>query len=488
MNAPLPHSDIEVRDALLRASLAAFSWKAFETLHRGSGEKFIPNWHIKAICQAADEARRGRRRKVVITMPPRHSKSTTIAVAFSAFVLGHEPGAEVIVASYSLDLARKHAEDCRRIMESAWYRQVFPGTRIAPGSSALVIKTTAGGRRKGVSTGSATIGFGADYIIVDDLLSAADAASETERDRANVYLDGSLLTRLNEPATGRVICIQQRLHENDPAGHLLAKGAYRHLNLPAIAEEDEAIPIDLDRTHLRRRGEALFPQRFDIDVLEGLRRELGSATFAMQYQQNPIAPEGSALRWEWFGTYDDQPPRRWFQHVVQSWDTGMSADPKSDYSVCTTWGFREDKWYLLAVFRDRLDYPDLRKTVLRLAEDWSPDKVLIEKAATGIPLLHDHFHTNRALFRAISPVEDKEIRFNAACAPVEDGRVVLPRAAPWLAAFKKELLGFPRTRHDDQADSFSQFLNWATGPGFRRMDTRRPRMERPHMRDRPRFG
>jgi predicted phage terminase large subunit-like protein len=202
--------------------------------------------------------------------------------------------------------------------------------------------------------------------------------------------------------------------------------------------------------------------------LDELRREFGTAVFNMQYQQNPIAADGSALRWEWFQTCDEAMPCDWFQLIVQSWDTGMSSDPRSDYSVCTTWGFREGLWYLLDLFRDRLDYPELKRKALALGDNWRADKVLIEKASSGIPLLQECHRTMPSRFREIKPIQDKEVRFNAACAPIEAGKVVLPRNAPWLAEFRRELLGFPRANHDDQVDSVSQFLNWTHGNGFYR--------------------
>ena len=347
--------------------------------------------------------------------------------------------------------------------------RLFPGTRIAVrGARQDEIRTTRGGGRKAVSIGGAVTGFGADYLIVDDLLKAGDASSETERLRAQDYLESSLLSRFDDPRIGRIVAIQQRLHEDDPAGYLLSKGNYRHLNLPAIAEEEASIPLGFGKVHSRRIGDVLFPQRMDRAVLDERRRDLGSAVFNMQYQQNPIAAEGSALRWEWFRTYDEIMPRDWFQLIVQSWDTGMSSDPRSDFSVCTTWGFREGSWYLLGLFRERLEFPELKRKALELGERWCADKVLIEKAGSGIPLLQECHRVAPSRFREIKPIKDKEVRFNAACAPIEEGKIVLPRNAPWLPDLRIELLGFPRAKHDDQVDSISQFLNWSSGIGFYR--------------------
>jgi len=276
----------------------------------------------------------------------------------------------------------------------------------------------------------------------------------------------SKLPFLCVPGEGRVICIQQRLNEVDPAGHLLSKGIYRHLNLPAIAEVEETIVLTRGRSHLRKPGDVLSPERLSREHLEQKRKEMGTSTFNCQYQQNPIAADGSVLRWEWFGTYEEQLDRNKYELVVQSWDTGMSADPRADFSVCTTWGLYSGQWWLLDVFRDRLDYPDLKNKVLWLGDRWIADKVLIEDAATGKPLIHECHNTNRGRFRSIKPVQDKEVRFNAACAPVEAGEVLLPKDAAWLPEFRRELRSFPRGRYDDQVDSFSQFLNWTKGNGL----------------------
>lgn len=456
-------------DRFYRASLLAFTWRVFDELHTSSRDVFILNWHVEAMCHELEALHAGTNLRLVITVPPRHLKSITTSVAFAAFLLGHDPSAKILVASYGLDLARKHSEDFRRILESAWYRRIFPGTRIAQrGARQDEIVTTRGGGRKAVSTGGAVTGFGADYLIVDDLLKAADASSETELERARTFLESSLLSRFDDPRNGRVVAIQQRLHEDDPAGYLLGTGDYRHLNLRAIAEEDEQFQIGQGRSHVRKKGEALFPQRMDLADLEVRRREMGSANFNCQYQQNPTAPDGSVLRWEWFGAYEQKQDRSHYQTVVQSWDTGMSSDPRSDYSVCTTWGFLEGSWHLLDVFRDRLDYVELKKKLLALANIWQADKVLIEKAATGIPLLQECRLLSPVRFQAILPRSDKEVRFNAACAPLEDGKFLLPKEALWLEVFRRELQGFPRSKYDDQVDSFSQFASWSHSNGFYR--------------------
>ncbi|WP_051132610.1 phage terminase large subunit [Sphingobium bisphenolivorans] len=182
--------------------------------------------------------------------------------------------------------------------------------------------------------------------------------------------------------------------------------------------------------------------------------------FAAQYQQDPVAPEGNLLRMEWFGTYHEPPIRENFQKIVQSWDTGMSAAPTSDYSVCTTWGFLARKWYLLDVFRERLDYPDLKRAVIRLWRQWTADRVIIEDAGSGKSLWQEFCH--QGPFRPLmwSVTQDKETRFVGTLGEVEARNLLLPAQALWLDAFRSELKAFPSGRHDDQVDSFSQFVQF----------------------------
>lgn len=310
--------------AARRQHLPLFVMKSFETLHAGD-QPLEMAWYLQATCHALMEVHRGAEKRLVITKPPRHLKSITASVAFVAWVLGHDPTARIMVASYSQDLARHHSNQTRMIMESDWYRRDFPHTRISDrGNRALELETTAGGVRKAVSVGGSITGFGADIIIVDDCMKADEARSPTVRQELRNWYDNTLLSRLNDKASGRIISIQQRLHEDDLPAYLLEKG-YRHLNLPAIAIKDEVIPIGLGRMHHRRVGDLLNPAREDQATLEQLRRDLGPVAFSAQYQQEPVTPEGNMIRLEWFGTYDEAPPRHRFSRIIQSWDTGMTA-------------------------------------------------------------------------------------------------------------------------------------------------------------------
>lgn len=304
--------------ALRRQHFPAFLVKAFETLHPGDPPLDL-GWYLRAICRALGEVHAGREKRLVVTVPPRHLKSVTASVAFVAWMLGHDPKAKVMVASYSHDLARHHSNQTHALMQSAWYRSDFPGTRISErGYRALELETTAGGVRKAVSVKGSVTGFGADIIIVDDCMKADEAKSPIVRQELRNWIDNTLLSRLNDKATGRIISIQQRLHEDDLPPYMLDKG-YRHFNLPAIAEKDEVIAIGPGQVHRRAIGNLLNPAP-----------ESGPVVFSAQYQQEPVTAEGNMIRMEWFGVYDAAPPRHEFLKVVQSWDTGMTSAPTAN--------------------------------------------------------------------------------------------------------------------------------------------------------------
>ena len=445
--------------AARRQHFTLFVMKAFETLHPGAPPLEL-SWYLKAICYQLSLVLAGEEKRLVVTVPPRHLKSVTASVAFVAFVLGHDPKAKIMVASYNQDLARQHSNQTRTIMESDWYKKLFPRTRISDrGNRALELETTAGGVRKAVSVGGSITGFGADIIIVDDCMKADEAKSPVERQHVRDWFDNTLLSRLNEKATGRIISIQQRLHEDDLPAYMLEKG-YKHLNLPAIAETEELVAIGAGQLYRRMVGSLLNPSREDQATLEQLRRDLGPVVFSAQYQQEPVTADGNMIRMEWFGTYEEAPPRHQFLKVIQSWDTGMSSAPTSDWSVCTTWGFERDekKWYLLDVFRKRLDFPDLRRAVLDLRRRWRADRIIMEEAASGYALYQDLRAKGDPFPRMIKPVVSKEERLNGCLAEIEGGHFVLPREAPWLADLKYELRAFPQGKYDDQVDSVSQFI------------------------------
>ena len=476
-----------VVDTLSRSMLLPFLIKVFHTLHP-AGPRFELNWHIKAMCHLLECVARGEVTRLLLEVPPRHLKSIATSVAMTAWLLGRNPALKIIVASYGGELAEKFARDVRTIMNSDWYKELFPDTRIKT-ETATEIVTTAGGGRRAVSLGGTVTGLGADILIIDDLMKAADANSDAVTRQIHDFYTNTLLSRLDDQRTGRIISIQQRLAEYDLPGFLRESGGYQVYSFPAIAQQDEAFELGRGQTHHRKRGDILFPARQPQEVLDQLRRELGNAAFSAQYLQNPAAPEGNRIRMEWFGAYDELPTRNRFTSLILSVDAGASELPTSDFTACTVWGYYNGEWYLADVIRERFAYPDLRRRMVDLIEHWKADRVLIEKAASGHALFDDLFYTEgyRGKIVKIVPKADKSVRAEASTAELRSGKFLLPKTASWLAEFTRECRHFPVGHHDDQVDSLVHFVNWQKHPRAQTVLNRKPKghfsVRRPTLRE-----
>lgn len=327
--------DRKALDALLRGNFGAFLHRCVLTLNPGS--RFMPNWHIEAIAWQLIQVMQGKTTRLIINMPPRCLKSLAVSVAFPAFLLGHDPRRRIICVSYGNDLSQKHAADFRAIVQSSWYQKAFPRMRVGRIADSDVF-TTARGFRKTTSVNAALTGLGGDCFIIDDPQKPVDAQSETLRNSLNQWHSNTLLSRLDNKETGAIIVVMQRVHMNDLSGHLLeTSGEWRHLSLPAIAEDDETAAIGDGRTHTRRAGEALHPARESLATLRRLQAELGSDVFAAQYQQAPVPAGGTMIRRQWLHYYDQLPERTYRTKLIQSWDTAAKAGAQNDFSVCTTW-------------------------------------------------------------------------------------------------------------------------------------------------------
>lgn len=447
-------------DAILRSNPPSFIQKVFHTI--ASGESFYPNWHIMAIAWQLQRIMDGQLQRLLITVPPRYLKSIICSVAFPALLLGINPSLNIVCVSYSMPLALKHARDCRRVMESSWYKRLFPNTRLDPSKNTEAeFITTRGGGRYTCSVGDSVTGRGGDIIIIDDANKADDAHSVTALDNTIEWFTGTLSSRLNNKRTGSIIIIQQRLHEKDLAGFVLEQGGYEHLNLPAIAEENERIQISATQYHTRAPGDLLHPEREPQDVLDQLNRDLGSYAFAAQYQQRPVPEEGGMVKWEWFVFYRNPPEKSSEDQIVQSWDTACKAGVDNDYSVCTTWLMRKNQFYLINVYRAQLEYPDLLSKIKTKAKYFKADRVIIEDKGAGTSVIQDLKKSSDLAIVKFEPKVDKKTRLYTVTNVIEAGKVLLPKEASWLDLFRHELLKFPRGKHDDQVDSFSQFLQWA---------------------------
>jgi hypothetical protein len=221
--------------------------------------------------------------RLVINIPPRTMKSIATTVAWPAFLLGKNPATQIIAASYSERLSTKHSIDTRLILESEWYRRIFPEVQLVKDQNTKTkYVTTMRGHRIATSVGGTATGEGGDYLIVDDPLNPTQALSEADRPAANDWFDQTLISRLNDQETGVIVIVMQRLHMEDLTGHVLNRGGWEHLCLPLIAPEHKVHDFGRVRKEVRK-DECLHPERFPPKVVEDLKRDLGSYAFAGQY-------------------------------------------------------------------------------------------------------------------------------------------------------------------------------------------------------------
>jgi predicted phage terminase large subunit-like protein len=452
-------------DAVLRSDLSFFAQRCFAELNPQTA--FATNWHIDVIAAKLAAVRDGKIRRLIINLPPRNLKSLMASIAFPAWCLGHDPSARILCVSYAQDLADKLARDCRSVLLSSWYRRLFP-TRLAPHRQAVGESlTTAQGYRLSTSNGGVLTGRGADMILIDDPLKPEEALSDTQRQKTNDWFDNTLYSRLNDKRHGAIVIIMQRLHEDDLVGHVLAQEEWEVLRFPAIAEEDEEHEIETiwgPRRFVRRRGEALHPEREPLATLEMLRRTLGEYHFAGQYLQSPAPLGGGLVKAEWFKRYGANELPESFDRIVQSWDTANKATELADFSCCTTWGIKGRNLFLLGVLRKRLDYPDLKRAVREQQSLFNAVVILIEDKASGTQLIQELIVDGCHAVTRYKPECDKIMRLHAQTAAIENGFVYVPQTTPWLAEYLHEMTIFPKGKHDDQVDSTAQFLDWLKKP------------------------
>jgi predicted phage terminase large subunit-like protein len=446
---------------LVRRNFAAFAVKAFNLVN--PGQDLFPNLAFLAICRKFEQVQSGEIKRLLINVPPRSGKSVISSIAFPAFVLGREPWRRLICASYSVDLAAKLARDTRTVMLDPSYRTIFPATVIAGKNTETELETTQGGHRYSTSVGGTLTGRGGNFIIIDDPMKPDEAMSQLARDRVWDWFTGTVGSRLDNKAEDAIVVVMQRLHADDLAGRLLDLGGWDHLSIPAIAETDEEVEIAPGRMRTRKIGEVLDPDREPSKVLQQIKRELGSATFEAQYQQQPVPEEGGLLKWAWFAAYDAPPARAPNDRLFISWDTAQKDREVNDYSAAVVGLIKPSGHiYVLDVIQERLDFPTLCRRVRDEARKRYPATTLIESAGSGIPLWQSL--NNQVQMIPIRPVGDKVVRFQAVTPMIEAGQVFLPKRAPWLETFKRELLSFPASKNDDQVDAFSQLLNYARLP------------------------
>tara|TARA_R110000796_G_scaffold14506_2_gene47391 strand:+ start:5101 stop:6585 length:1485 start_codon:yes stop_codon:yes gene_type:complete len=414
---------------------------------------FIAGDHHKIFAEKLEKVARGELKRLIVNMPPRHTKSEFASYLFPAWVMGQKPQTKIIQATHTAELAVGFGRKVKNLLDSDIYRDVFPDIQLARDAKASGRwSTDMGGEYYAVGVGGALAGRGADLCIIDDPVSEQDALSPAALDNIYEWYTSGPRQRL-QPG-GAIIIVMTRWSIRDLTAKVLQKQAeggadqWEVVEFPAIFPETDNV---------------LWPEFWSRDELEGVRASIPVAKWNAQYLQNPTAEEGAIIKREWWNVWDhDDPPV--VDYIIQSYDTAFTKSERADYSAITTWGvFYPDEGdeaaiILLDAEKGRWEFPELKDAAMRLYEEFEPDMVLIEQKASGTPLTQD-------LRKMGIPVSgftpgrgaDKFSRMNA-CSPVFESGMVYAPETRWAEEVIEECASFPNGEHDDLADSMTQAI------------------------------
>ena len=459
--------DLQLIDqSLARDSLAAFVRQAWHIVEPAT--PLLWNWHLDVLCEYLEAvAAEDGIKRLIINLPPRSGKSLLTSVLWPAWVWIKHPASRWLFASYSASLSGKHSSDRRTVITAPWYQRRWPIQLLNDQNQKTEFVNTARGHMLATSLGGTVTGKGGDFLVADDLQNPDMAESPVERQNVDRFFDETLFTRLDDKERGRIVVIQQRTHMADLTGHLLEQGGWERLCLPAEFERKTIIVLPLSRGEIvKEEGDLLWPEREGRVTLAATKDRLGAFGYACQYLQNPVARGGNLFKIDWFGTFREAPK---FDCVVQSWDCAFKTNAANDYSACVTLGVikqrRDDSsaapgFYLLHAWRGKVEFFELKRRAVELYEQWRPDTVLVEDAASGQSLVQElRSHT----ILPIKPVKldgDKIARANSVTPALEGGRFFLPEGAAWVEAYRTELTAFPGGAHDDLVDATVQALSY----------------------------
>lgn len=426
------------------------------------GSAVLPHFeaptHVRAVADRLEAVERGEVDRLMIFAPPRHGKSESASVLFPTWAIGRDPRRSVIAASYSAELATDFGRRCRNLVGSPAYGQIFgTAARLSEDSGAMHrFATRAGGTYYALGVGGPAVGRGADLLLVDDpIRSREEALSEAYRESLWSWWRYVASTRLNP--RGRVVLIATRWHQADLPGRILAEEGARWtvLSLPALASADDPLG--------RAEGAALWPERFDGAALAAIRGSIGGAAFESLYQQNPVAAEGLVFKTAWLQGRFDPTAASEITRTVQSWDCSFGKTGSSDFSACATIGQGRTGYYVLHVFKARLDFPTLKKKMQALAAEWRPSAVLVEDTASGQSAVQELKKESALPLIPVKATKEKLVRWEAVSPLFESGRVFFAQGAGWLEETIGELAAAPAASHDDVTDAIAQGLAYLRG-------------------------
>ena len=457
---------IAYKDSLVRD----IAQKSFMAFVKEMWPGFIHGRHHALMAKKFEEIADGKVRRLIINMPPRHTKSEFASYLLPAWFLGKFPHKKVIQCSNTAELAVGFGRKVRNLVDGETYAKIFPNVALRTDSKAAGRwATNANGDYFAIGVGGTVTGKGADLLIIDDPHSEQEAAlaagDPSVYDKVHEWFTSGPRQRL-QPG-GAIVIVMTRWGKRDLTGRVLQSMIERD------GDEWEVISLPA----IMPSGLSLWPEFWALPELEKLKNELPISKWSAQYQQDPSAEEGAIVKREWWKVWEqERPPQCAF--IIQSWDTAFTKNERSDYSACTTWGVfymneteNDPHVILLDALKERLEFPELKTRALEMYKEWEPDAFIVEAKASGAPLVFE-------LRRMGIPVQeftptrgnDKITRVNSVSDLFASGKIWAPRKR-WAEEVIEEMAAFPNSDHDDLVDSATQALIRFRKGGFIRLES-----------------
>jgi len=433
---------------------------------------FISGKHHAIMADAFERVARGDLKRLIINMPPRHTKSEFASYLLPSWFLGKFPEKKIIQTAHTAELATGFGRKVRNLVSSENYQKVFDTKLSSDSKAAGRWNTHMGGDYFAIGVGGAVTGKGADLLIIDDPHSEQEAKQGNPAVFDNVYEWFTSGPRQRLQPGGAIIIVMTRWSKRDLTGQILKNAGKDGVDQWEIIDFPAIMPS----------GTPLWPAFWSKTALEALKAELPVAKWEAQYQQNPTSEEGAIIKREQWAIWDkDTPPQ--CEYIIQSWDTAFEKNNRADYSACTTWGVFQHpnktgdmrpNIILLDAFKQRMEFPELKKMALELYQEWEPDTLIVEKRAAGAPLIYEMRKMGIPLSE-FTPGKgnDKISRVNAISDLFASGVVWCPETR-WAEEVMDELASFPNGDHDDLVDSSSQALMRFRQGGFISIDSDEP--------------
>lgn len=433
---------------------------------------FISGRHHKIMADAFERVADGTLKRLIINMPPRHTKSEFASFLLPSWFLGKFPAKKIIQTAHTAELAVGFGRKVRNLVQSEQYGKVFSTKLSSDSKAAGRWNTDSGGDYFAIGVGGAVTGKGADLLIIDDPHSEQEAKQGNPGVYDNVYEWYTSGPRQRLQPGGAIIIVMTRWSKRDLTGQILKNSSKDGTDDWEVIEFPAILPS----------GNPLWPGFWAKEALESLKAELPVAKWEAQYQQNPTSEEGAIVKRDQWKIWDKEDPPS-CEYIIQSWDTAFEKSNRADYSACTTWGvfYKEDRHgdskpniILLDAFKDRLEFPDLKRKAFEMWKEWQPDTLIVEKRAAGAPLIYEMRKMGIPLSE-YTPHKgsDKVARVNAIADLFASGVVWCPEKR-WAEEVMEEMASFPNGDHDDLVDSSSQALLRFRQGGFISVESDEP--------------